>query len=317
MANISGQGSGWAFVKESTYGTPVTTTKAMPFVSETLELSPNMTETETLKGGVSVRTDSSWRIGYFSGSGSIQTLVYTHGTAALTELMLGGIATTGAGPYVHTASVDDTIPSATMMFTYGGTTSHLSKIVDGVMVDSWEIAVAVGENVTLGLDVVYQDETIATADALDGSYPATQTPFAALDFGTLTIGGTDYCVQNLRVRGSNNLNTGIICVGDTQIQQPVPTGAFRDITGEVEILLDSASTGLYPTFKAGTPAAIVATATSGASIFTINARVRLDGHPVTVGSPDILTTSIPFTITTASTAAAGLSLVTTNTDSTP
>lgn len=317
MANVSGQGSGWAFAKESTYGTAVTTTKAMPFVSETLELSPNMTETETLKGGVSVRTDSSWRIGYFSGSGSIQTLVFTHGTAALTEGMLGNIATTGSGPYTHTATVDDTIPSYTMMFTYGGTTSHLSKIVDGVMIDSWELAVAVGENVTLGLDVVYQDETIATADSLDGSYPGTQTPYAALDFGTLTLGGAEYCVQNLRLRGSNNLNSGIICIGDTQIQQPIPTGAFRDITGEVEILLDSASTGMYTQFKAGTPVAIVATATSGASTFTINARARLDGYPVTVGSPDLLTVSIPFTISTASTAAAGLSLVTVNSDSTP
>lgn len=317
MANVSGTGSGWAFVKEATFGTPVATTKAMPLISETLELSPNMTETQTLKGGNYVRTDSSWRIGYFKGSGSIQTLVYTNGTAALTEGMLGAISTTGAGPYTHTATLGATLPSYSMQFTYGGTASVPRKAVEGAMVDSWEIAVAVGENITLGLDVVYENEVYANAQTLAGTYPTPQTPYAALDVGTLTLGGTSYCVQNLRVRGSNNLNSDIICVGASAIQKPVRTGAFADISGEVEILLDDANTGMYSQFKAGTPVAIVATATSGTNTFTINARARLDGHPVTVGSPDLLTVSIPFTVTTNGADSAGLSLVSVNGDATP
>lgn len=313
---VSGFGSGWAFAKETVYGTPVATTKALPFLSESLTLQKNWVTSNTLKGGNYLPTTSSSRQGSRVGGGDVQLLMYTHGTAALTEAMLGQIATTGAGPYVHTATTAATLPSYSMQVTYGATTSTMKKAVEGAKCDSWEIAVAVGENVTLGTSWIYEDEIMSTAGSLAGTYPASTSVYNANDFGTLTVNGVAYCVTNLTVSGNNNLKGDSFCIGQTTIANP--TAQRREITGTVTIKLDQTNLALYNAWIAGTNMPIVATATQGASVFTINApgAYLLGGTPVVSGE-DELTVDLPYEIRASGVDSAAFSLVTTNSDSAP
>lgn len=318
MATASGFGSGFAFAKESTYGTPVTTTKAIPILSESLTLDRTVVTANTLAGGNYLPTTGSSRLGSRRGGGDVQTYLYTHGTAALTEAMLGGIATTGAGPYVHTASVAATLPSYTLAVTFGATTGTLKKTVEGAKVASWEIALASNENATLGLTWVYQDEVLATASSLAGTYATGASVYHADDFGTLTIGGVSYCVTGLTVSGDNGLAVTDPCIGQTVMTDP--PAQRRTITGTVVIKLDPAVNTLYTTWNAGTVAALVATATQGASIFSIQGNLYLLGSTPVVSGEEELTVSIPFEVRAAAGAggdAAAFKLITTNSDSTP
>lgn len=318
MPTVSGFGSGFAFAKETTYGTPVATAKAMPFINESLTLDRAVVTANTLVGGNYLPTTGSSRLGSRRGGGDIQTYLYTHGTAALTEAMLGGIATTGAGPYIHTATVAATLPSYTLAVTFGATAATLRKTVEGAKVASWEIALASNENATLGTTWVYQDELLATSSALVGTYPASASVYYADDFGTLTIGGVAYCVTGLTVSGDNGLAVSDPCIGQTVMDNP--PAQRRTITGSITIKLDPAVTTLYTTWQAGTVAALIATATQGASLFTIQGNLFLLGSTPVVSGEEELTVDIPFEVRAAPGAggdAGAFKLITTNSDATP
>lgn len=312
---ISGFGSGWAFAKETTFGTPVATTKAMPFLSETLTLDKAWVTSNTLKGGNFLPTTSGSRQGSRVGNGDVQTLLYTHGSAALTEAMLGGIATTGAGPFEHVATMAATLPSYSMQVSLGDTSGTLRKAVEGAKVASWEIAIAVNENVTLGLTWVYEDELLATASALEGAYPATLTTYNANDVGTLTIGGVEYCVEQLTISGDNGLVTDSFCIGQTTISDPV--AQRRTITGSMVVKVDAGSTALYDAYIAGTGVDIQAVATIGASTFTVDASAFLMGTSPTIAGEEEITVTIPWEVRASTTDAAAFSLTTVNSDATP
>ena len=91
MANAIGLGSGWSLKKESTWGTAVTPTVALPFISESLKLDIKRVESKTLKGGNYLDTSDTWRVGGSVGAGDVQTLLYSSGATLLWEAMLGTI----------------------------------------------------------------------------------------------------------------------------------------------------------------------------------------------------------------------------------
>lgn len=312
---MSGFGSGFSFAKESTYGTPVTPTKAVPFLSESLSLTINRITANTLKGGNYLPTTSSTRLGPRSGSGDVQSLLHSHSTAALTEAMLGGIATTGTGPYTHTATMAASLPSYTLQVAVGGSSNTMRKTMEGAKVASWEIAIVANENVTLGLTWAYQDEVLATGQSLQGTYPTGDTVFSAVDFATLTIGGASYCVERLTFSGDNNLRTDSFCIGSTVANEPA--AQRRTITGEAVVKLEPTLTALYTAFTGDTLMTIVATGTNGANTLSINATTKFNGSTPTVPGEDELTVTVPFEVYAASSDSGAFSIATTNNASAP
>lgn len=315
---VTGLGSGWALVKESTFGTAVVTTRALPIISESLALDVSRVRAKTLRGGVYLPTTSSYRVGSRVGGGDVNTLVFADGAALLTEAMLGTIGTTGAGPYVHTATVSQVLPSYSMQVSFGTTTTTKVKKLEGCMVDSWELSYQIGEPVTLGMTWVYEDEAMvasgAASDDLSGSYPASLIPYQATDVA-VTIEGTSYCITGLTISGNNALKKDFHCLGTTLIKKPVRTDECT-ITGTIEMPEDVDTKTLYDAYTAGTVLTLVATATNGADTFVVNAEIDLQGVTPQVSGPDIVSNSIPFSTVAASTDAAAFSLVTTNSDAT-
>ncbi len=314
MATFTGGiGSGWALKKETVYGTAVVTDRAHPLISETLTRTLNNADSSTLKGGTLLRPRSSWRRSTETGAGSVQTLMYSDGSAFLTEAMLGQIATTGAGPYIHTATLLSALPSYSMQVSAGPGSTTVKK-VEGAVCTGWQLSAAVGANLTLGMDWVYETEVVATAATLAGTYNASQIAYNAVDI-VVTVNSVAYCMDSVSFTGANNLKTDGYCLGTRQIRKPSRTN-FADITGEFSMPLDVSEKVLYDLYAAGTVVPLVLTATQGTDTFVVNAKVRLDGTSPKVGGPDELMVTVPFTITpdSADTDAQSFSIVTTNSD---
>lgn len=313
---VTGLGSQFSFKKETTYGTSITPDRGFTLISESLALEVARLQADTLKGGNYLRLQSSIRPGRKRGSGDLQSLLYDRGCGALFEAMLGTIGTTGSGPYTHTATMGATLPSYTGEVTIGATTGTMRKRMTGMMVDSWEIALTSGQLATLGLTWVYQNETLATASATAGAVASGQVPFTYADGAITYNGSSPGCVRSITFTGNNNLSSDDVCIGNTTISQPV-RGGIGEITGQMEVELDPASTTLYTAYTAGTFANVVLTLTAGSNTLTITAAVILNGATPAVAGPGKVMLTIPFTVGAATTDASGFSIVAVNGDSTP
>lgn len=313
---VTGLGSQFSFKKESVYGTGVVPDRGFTMISESLSLDVARLQADTLKGGNYLRLESSIRPGRKRGAGDVQSLLYDRGCGALFEAMLGTIDTSGTGPYTHTASVGATLPSYTGEVTIGGTSSVMRKRMTGMMVDSWEMSLATGELATLGLTWVYQNETIATSSSTAASVASGQVPFTYADGAITYAGGSAGCVRTITLTGNNNLSSDDVCIGSTTISQPV-RGGIGEITGQMEVELDPASTTLYDAYVAGTFAEVELVLTAGSNTLTITANTILGGATPTVGGPGKVMLTIPFTVGADTTDASGFTVVAVNGDSTP
>lgn len=123
-----------------------------------------------------------------------------------------------------------------------GTTDTIVKQATGMMVDSWEIALAAGENATLGIHWVGKDMAFSTADALDGSVPTGLSAYTYID-GTVTVGGASVgCVKNITIAGANNLASDDQCLGSSVISDQ-ERDQFCEITGNIDFELEKTDTG--------------------------------------------------------------------------
>lgn len=314
MAVVTGLGSQFSLKAESTYGTSVTPDRGFTLLSETLSLDIARIDSKTLKGGNYLTPQSAIRAGRKRGGGDVQGLQYNHGMGLLWTANLGTVATTGTNPYTHTVTMGGTLPSYTGEVTIGGTSSVMRKRMTGMMVDSWAVALASGENCTFGQTWVYQDETLATSSSTSASLASTLVPYNFAD-GTITLASsTAGCVRSININGNNNLAADDVCIGSTSISQPV-RGGFAEITGDMEVELDPTTTNLYDRFVAGSWAALVLLMTDGTNTCTITANVILNGSSPTVGGPGKVTLKVPFMVSAPTTDASGFSVVMVNTDS--
>lgn len=322
MAAVLGLTGGLALAKESVYGTAVATTRGLPVISESLTLAPARVETAALRGGGFIMPDSNVRIGPVQGAGSIQTYLFSTGAALLFEGMLGAIATNGVGPYVHTATLAKELPSYAVDVGIGALTTTKVKRVEGLMVSSWEIGVALGEHVTLGLDVVYEDEVVVasgeTGDDVAGTFPTGQVPFLAQEV-VVTLGGNSYCLQSLTLGGNNTLKVEH-CIGSRLITKPTRNG--RPVfSGSLTMKESDTDNDIYDAFVAGDVLDLVITMTEGSNTCVVTSTVRVDGtSPMLTGQEELMLT-VPFVAQVDDGAGEddddALSVVVTNGDTTP
>jgi len=297
--------------------TPTRVLKLLP--GETVDLDVAKIETPTLSGASLFQQANAVRQGRKRVSGDTPLLLWTKGEALLFEAMLGTIATTGAGPYTHTATPSKYLPSYTMQVSFGGTTASLVKEATGMMVDSWEIGLSINELATLGLSWVGKNMTFTQNDALDGTDPTGQTAYAYVD-GAVTVGGTSVgCVKNITISGNNNLISDDTCVGSSVISDQ-ERGQFCEITGTVEFELEASDIGYLSDFTSGTQKTLVLALTNGSSSITITLTMQWQtGVTPKVSGADKLTVSGPFKafVTSGNTDAQTFSIVAVNADSTP
>lgn len=266
-----------AFKKETTAGTPVTVDRFAPLVDETMGGGPEIIPGAAVIAGRLMQ--DSTNIGYDKESykGDVQLEVYDHSMGAIFELMLGAVSTTGAGPYTHTITPGEPLPSFTLQV--GAPSSDATvrtKTYAGTKVESWEMKFEPGKIITLGLSCTAKSEATNTAAAAI-SYPSTLIPVYGKHAVVTLYGSTSYKVKSLSLKGDNKLSydeeRGL---GSAQIVRPQVTQDIRDYTGDAMLDLDDFT--LYNNFKAGTQGALSIVCTVGSNTLTFTQKIELKGE---------------------------------------
>lgn len=264
--------------KETTWGTPVTAQRWYDIIRENLrtrktviidsdtvasrEILKAVRGTEHVEGDVEMYLNS-MQIGH-----------------ALLSLM-GSVSTTGSGPYTHTFSVGDTLPSLTLRSRLDSVTE---KVFAGCVVDSLDLTAETGKaRVTLG--IIGRSESLGTPSTPSFT---TQDDFVSGE-ATITLAGSTKRPRRLSLRVTNNLEP-IFVLGDYFTQRPRPRKF--EVTGSFE--LDFESTSEYNDFLNLTPRDLTVKFTKGSHsiefdidrfVYT-NASVEVRGRELLVGRFD-------------------------------
>lgn len=200
--------------------------------------------------------------------GSISTELHPAPLATLLRHMFGTINTTGAGPYVHTASPGSLNgKSFTAQFGIEGTagTEHPFTF-SGCKIPKWSLKGKAGELAMLDFDISAKDYTTATALA-SASY-GTSCPFT-FAHGAVSVAGTPITtVKSFELAATRAMRTGGdgIYLGSLLVAEQKETGpAEHKITVETEFEdltlhgLANTAVAIVLTFDNGTHSLVVTT----------------------------------------------------------
>lgn len=277
---------------ETTYGTGTTVTRFLPLVSESLTNSIGRIESSAIIAGRRVMDNDQWRSGNHTIAGDVQHEITDNSIGLLLEHCFGTVDTSGADPYTHafwpalltgkglTVQVGrPNIAGTVNPYTYAG-----------CKVASWEIAGEVDQPGTMGLSLVAQSETLATALA-SASYGSSDTLLTFVQGVCTLAGSTPTRVRSFRLSVDNGLDTSRFTVGGSQIVEPLEAG-LRAITGEM--VLDYGGTTEYARVRDAGTAAVVLGFDNGTNELKFNLNCRFDGDTPTIGGPGVLEQRVQF-----------------------
>lgn len=295
MPLASGLAGQFGFVAETTYGEPVTVSRFVQFVDESVETEIERLESNSIIAGQRVLRSSQWTPAMRRSEGDVGLEVFSGSIGLLLEHMMGSVTTSGTeDPFTHTFTPGDLMgKSLTMQFGRPTRTGAVQPFTyAGAKVQSWSIGLATGEIATLGLSVVAQSET--TGIALEtASFDPDIRPLNFV-FGSLTLAGSSLCVRSATINGENSLDTDRTCLGQDVIDEPLQ-GELREYTAEFEVEFGDQGSGdeleLYNRYVNGEEAQLdlqITTADASHSL-TISGNVRFDGSTPTIGGRELLT----------------------------
>ncbi|HUF98857.1 MAG TPA: phage tail tube protein, partial [Ilumatobacter sp.] len=309
---------------ESTFNTPVTPSRFFEYNGNPAAVRGVAARTEgnPLRAGTRARR-SDRSVPYLShAEGTLEFDVMTKGVGYWFKHMLGTVATTGAGPYTHTATEGATSAlvgksfTAQMNYPFHPAGTNQSMTFSGGKVPSWSLTNDVEGMLTMSLNVWFASMTTGTALATP-SYPASMENFSWAG-GVITIGGSAIDVTNINVEVDNTQKVDSKAIrGNTASKEPTP--GPLSITWGVECDFDSLTqwNRVHGTTRAATIASVVGTWTNGADTFTVTLpSARFDDHNFS-GEAGSLGQSITGVGEDDGTASAPIELKLVSTDVTP
>lgn len=287
MAIVTGSGiSGQFGLKaETTWGTAVTVDRFYEIISENIQLEVERTESAGIRSGQRVLRSDDWVAGVRKVSGPVEFELSTLNLKLLMEHAMGTY--TGAGPGTLSAA-DLTGKGLTVQVgrpDVAGTV--IPYTFNGGKVASWELTADVGEVAKLTLDMVFKDQTTATALA-SASYTSGLGLFTFVH-GAVTIAGSTVPVRSIKLAGDNALDTERFLIGvsgGSLISEPLEKGR-REYTFELEA--DHSGTVIPGRIDSGSEAALVLTFTAGGSIVKATTNARFDAGFANLSGMEILT----------------------------
>jgi len=254
-----GKRSRHSYARESVYGTANTAT-LYSWLGVIQSITPN-SKSELMQINAMDDVDSRNVSDYFETlrnyGGSIE-LYLQHCRALM--FAIGSDTLTGASPYVHTLTETDTLPSFTLNFGYQHTTDHAVDYT-GCVINKLDINCTKGEFVKATMEFVAQSGTdhafrsYQTGDAFK-KYPSVGggsiTPYSYAD-ATVTINGTTYCPDSIRMSVNNNLLSEpcLNSDNDKRIAEPIPQLREYEASATIKMSTDD----LYDIWESGTYAA--------------------------------------------------------------
>lgn len=252
------------FADESAYGTAATPTRFFEFNSEGIEEAEGRTEGDPLRVGTHVRRSDRFTPWFSGAAGTIQMDVLTKGFGFFLKHMLGAVATTGPAEttvYTHTGTMGDLWGDS---FTCqigrplnpGGTVQPFTY--RGGKVTEWTLSNTVDANLLLELGVDFQQVATDTALAT-ASYPSGMDNLTWAG-AVVTVGGSQFDVSDISVRGNNNLNVDRrFLSGSTDKKEPVSSRRELEFTLSADFESMTQRNRAHAEAKADALAEIVAT----------------------------------------------------------
>lgn len=309
----SGVAAQFAYKEETTKNTRIVPDHWLEFVNESVQLRKTRIERSGRRAGR--RTNIGWATGNQWVEGSVAFEMVPQSTASLLKLCIGGVVTTGVGPYVHTITPGD-LKSFTAQFGRPSTDGTVRPFeYTGCMVDSWTLSFdATGDGSMVEFEAGLMGYGEDTGQVLaTPSYP-TVTSWTSVQ-ASLQIAGSPYCVDSLTLSGANNLRMNHEACAATPGKPNITENGVRSYSGT--LVSDFKDLTAYNRFVNGTEAALVVTVEASSSAkLVITSNVRFDGETPNVTSDEVLKQSLPF-VCTGATDAAVITAVITNSDSTP
>ena len=201
-----GRGASLGFGIESTWGTAVARTNWMRVVSTGIDRTIDKVPRPHLG---TLGATSANRRSHFSASdmvaGDFEIVAsYDDSTLLLLEYGLGGVATTGAGPFVHTFTLTEALPTGLTIEQIFGTGG--AEVYDGCMMTNLGISCAVGEVMRLTGSVVGRTSGGRVA-AGTPTYSSNGASVIHHQAGTFGFNGEVYNLKSMDLTVDNRLGT--------------------------------------------------------------------------------------------------------------
>jgi hypothetical protein len=295
MSGMSGQ---LGIKTESVYGTGVTVDLFDPGY---LSGNPTRDQPPLISKGIRAgrRTPKCISTGPKTVEGSISKELYTAPLATYLRHMFGTIATTGSGPYTHTASPGTLNgKSFTAQFGIAGTGGTVHPFTfTGTKIEKWSLKAESGEIAMLDLDFVAKDYVTATALAT-ASYP-TDCPFTFVHGSVSIAGSTISTVKSFELTSERPLRK-FHPVGSATIIEPLEEGRTDQPYG---ITVETEFESLTVHDLANTAVAVVLAFSDGTNSLTVTTNAWVVPTTPEVQGVDSLNsftfTAIPYGTTDA------------------
>jgi hypothetical protein len=308
----SGLAAQVAIAKETTPGTRVPPTDGVEILSEGVKLLQERIERNGLKAGR--RVSHGWSPGSRRIEGGLRGELSAETVGLFFELLMGGVNTTGSGPYTHEFTPDD-LASATVQIgrpQLDGTVVPFDYL--GMYVNSMSLQANLDEFVTYDIDWmgILEDLGQSLVTPTFG-----QSTFFTYSNGYLQVdGGSDVCVDTVTVNLENNLESHV-CMKSTNPGAATPREAERRTYGGT-FTGDWVSLADYQRFVNGTEHTLTLVFDAGANAqLTISGNVRFDGETPEIAGPEVLKHEQQFMFTSGTDDATALTITLINDDSTP
>lgn len=269
---------------ESTYGTQVasgTPDRRWPFRGnrpgirvETADDSDSLTG--VIEGGLKKVVTKRWMEASYDFDLRMDLLPF------LLKAVMGSLSTSGAGPYVHTLTVNQgNTPAYDLFWSDANTTASKLEVFTGVKVKRVSIKGSAGGKITVTADLIGSgghSEVTATAPSQNTD---TIVPFSAVS--AFTVGSTDYKAKLLdfEIVFESVLDEGAaLTAGSVNLSELLRVD-FK-ASGRFSVKWEeNGLAGLMAAVEAQTAQAIVLTITSGAhsATFNVYASYLSDGNP--------------------------------------
>lgn len=228
--------------EESTYGTAVAPTRFLEMVSEGLAGKYERIDSEAFRAGQRVLHRDRFQPNAKGAEGDLKLEVQDGSFGVLLKHMLGNISS-GApvGDFTtHTATVANLTGKA--LTVQVGRTDNLGNLhpftYEGVKIKEWELSNETDGILELSLDLDAEAEFIGVGGGAYAvatpSYNTTSQLFTFVG-GVVSIGGTEFSVSDVSLKGDNKLNVErwFLRTGATTKKEPLEEG-LREYTFEVK-----------------------------------------------------------------------------------
>lgn len=293
------------------YGDPVTVTRFLEFVDESMGLDEPRIESRALRSGQRIQRADRFAVNRKGAGGDINFEVASKGFGMLFKQMLGQVTITTptngvltrkhshtlADPFNKSMTVQIGTPPATgaspIPFTYKG-----SKVT------AWELSSDLDQVLKLKLSLDSQDEDLTIALAAASYATAYEVLYST--GGQMTLAAANFDITKFTLAGTVGLNTGRYFQRANTLKKEPVLGSYTDITGEIDAEFTDLSA--YNRFVSGAQAQVVMTWT-GSLIETVASpgpyynrlqitlpSVRFDGKTPDVAGPDVVAQTLPIVV---------------------